>query len=100
MDCCFGLFINSEQFFAHLFNTTRVCWAGVLEVMTLLFAFKGLMLGCTSYLYGGAVMVMPLLFTITALIAYRFQFYSARGCTCDKVFARMFMIVPPIAIGC
>jgi hypothetical protein len=63
------LFINPEHSIAHLFNATHVCWAGVLEVMTLLFAIKGLMLGWTSYLYGGALIVLFLLFTLDVMLA-------------------------------
>ena len=121
MDSFFWLFINPEQFFAHLFDTSHGCWAGVLVVMTLLFAiivviqFKLQIRSSFIFAYTiviikmiaytvvmladvissqevGIVIVMLLLFTVTIVITYMFPLHSARGCTNGEVFARMFVL--------
>ena len=41
----------------------------------------------------GTVIVLFLLFALTALIAYMFSISTARGCcTCDKGFVQMFVL--------
>ena len=87
MDCCFWLFINPEQFFAHLFDTSHRCWLCVVDIITFMFAYTVVMLDlCTScqdcrtvmmplqfafrglLLDGGSVIVMTWLFAATVVI--------------------------------
>ena len=65
--------------------------------MILLFALTAVMLeDAVSSPEYEIVIVMLLLFALTAVIKF---IIASRGCTSDKVLARMFIIVPLIAIG-
>ena len=69
-----------------------------LMVMPLLFALTAIILdSCTSRQESGIVMI--LLFAVIAVMPYMFSIGTARDCTSGKDFARIFVLVPPIAIG-
>ena len=44
MDGCFGLFINPEHSIAHLFDTSHLCWVGLLVIIMFIFALTVVML--------------------------------------------------------
>ena len=44
MDRFFVLFINPEHSIAHLFDTSHLCWAGLLDIITFIFASTAVML--------------------------------------------------------
>jgi hypothetical protein len=98
MDSSFGLFINSELFFAHLFEASHEYWLCVFGIIAFIFVKIVVMIKYfASGQESGIVIMILLLFALTAVMKFIF---AGLGCTSDKVLARIFVLVPPIAMGC
>ena len=96
VDSCFGLFINPEHSIAHLFDTSHLCWAGLLGIM-FIFAITEVMLAdVPSGPEREPVIVILLLFAFTAVMM--FSVNSVSRCISDEGSTR-FVIGSWIAFG-
>ena len=82
---------TSDQGFVQMFIIVPLIairyWPDLQVVMTSVFALMVMLADNASGQTSGTMIVMPSLFVITVVMKFRVA--SVRGCTCDKVFARV-----------